>query len=162
MSSKRALWITIVKVIVMLLMSGCDGKQTEVTEFIVPAQTTSTTAKTSTQAPPAYWPTEGWRASSPEEQGMDSEKLVAMMNTIQSEDHSYNIDSITIVRNGYKVFDTTFYPFLPDSKHIIHSCTKSIVSALIGIAIEQGHIESVLQPVLDLFPERTAANLTAD
>ena len=48
------------------------------------------------------------------------------------------------------------------SKHIIHSCTKSIISALIGIAIEQGYIESVKQPVLSFFPTRTAANLDAN
>jgi hypothetical protein len=28
---------------------------------------------------PDYWPTEGWRTSTPEEQGMDSEKLVKMV-----------------------------------------------------------------------------------
>ena len=84
------------------------------------------------------------------------------MSTIQSGGPSYNIDSITIIRNGYMVFDTTFYPFKPDSKHIIHSCTKSIVSALVGIAIEQEYIENVHQPILSLFPDRTAANLSTE
>ena len=35
-------------------------------------------------------------------------------------------------------------------------------STLIGIAIDQGAIESVEQPVLDFFPERSVANLDAD
>jgi CubicO group peptidase (beta-lactamase class C family) len=85
-----------------------------------------------------------------------------MLAIIQSNRSLYSIDSMTIIRNGYMVFDATFFPFPPDSKHNLKSCTKSIVSALVGIAIEQGYIESAQQPVLDLFPERTAANLTAD
>jgi hypothetical protein len=36
------------------------------------------------------------------------------------------------------------------------------MSTLIGIAIDQGTIESVGQPVLDFFPERTVANLDAN
>jgi CubicO group peptidase (beta-lactamase class C family) len=57
------------------------------------------------------------------------------------------------------VVDAYVHPSSPDSRHIIHSCTKSIISALVGIAIDEGYIESVEQPILDFFPERTAANL---
>ena len=162
MAGKRALWMTIVTVTFVLLMMGCGGVQPELTDTVVPTQPIPTMTAVSSQAIPAYWPTEDWRTSTPEEQGIDSEDLVNMMETLLSADPSYEIDSITIIRNGYMVFDTTFYPFLPDSKHIIHSCTKSIISALIGISIDQGYIEGVRQPVLDLFPERTIANLTTD
>jgi CubicO group peptidase (beta-lactamase class C family) len=60
------------------------------------------------------------------------------------------------------VMDATVHPFQPDSKHIIHSCTKSIVSALVGIAIEEGYIRGTGQRVIDLFPSRTIANLDAN
>jgi CubicO group peptidase (beta-lactamase class C family) len=90
---------------------------------------------------------------------MDSEMLVKMFDYIDQE--NLDIHSVTVIRNGYLVADATIYPFDQGSKHIIHSATKSIMSALIGIAIEQGHIESVNQPVLDFFPGRTAANLDA-
>jgi CubicO group peptidase (beta-lactamase class C family) len=162
MTSKEVLWLIAISSIVMLLMPGCSGTHTEFSNTLSPAQQTSTNVTLSIPATPLYWPTEGWRTSTPEEQGMDSEMLVSMMDAIQSQEPPYNIDSITIIRNGYMVLDTTFYPFQPDEKHIIHSCTKSIVSALVGIAIEQGYIKSVKQPVLELFPERTAANLTAE
>lgn len=90
---------------------------------------------------------------------MDSEILVDMLVRIQEQD--YNIDSLTIIRNDYIVIDAYFYPFTKDTKHIIHSCTKSIVSALVGIAIENGYIESVDQPVLSFFPQKTADNSDA-
>jgi hypothetical protein len=74
-----------------------------------------------------YCPTEGWRTSTPEKQGIDSGKLIEMM--IKIEEMEAHFDSITIVRNGYLVTDAYFYPFEKGLKHVIHSCTKSITSA---------------------------------
>lgn len=88
---------------------------------------------------------------------MDSVMLADMMSAVREKD--YPIDSVSIIRNGYMVADATVYPFRPNSKHVIHSCTKSIVSILIGIAIEKGYIDGVGQPILNFFPEKTAANL---
>ncbi len=90
---------------------------------------------------------------------MDSAILADMLDAIR--EHQYNIDSVSVIRNGYMVLDATVYPFQPGQRHIIHSCTKSIISALVGIAIDKGYIESVEQPILDFFPERTVANLDA-
>ena len=91
---------------------------------------------------------------------MDSEMLADMLETIQEKD--FDIDSVVVVRNGYMLVDATVYPFKPGSRHIIYSCTKSVVSALIGIAIDKGYIKGVDQPILDFFPERTVANLDAN
>ena len=49
-----------------------------------------------------YWPTDGWRTSTPEEQGMESMKLLEMANAYRktnSENQKIMIDSVTIVRN---------------------------------------------------------------
>ena len=91
---------------------------------------------------------------------MDSEMLADMLETIEEQDH--DVDSVVVVRNGYMVADATIFPFEPGSRHIIYSCTKSVISALVGIAIDEGYIEGVDQLVLDFFPERTAANLDAE
>jgi CubicO group peptidase (beta-lactamase class C family) len=91
---------------------------------------------------------------------MDSQRLAEMFETVR--EREYGIDSVTVVRNGTIVADATVYPFQPGSRHIIHSCTKSIVSALIGIAIDQRHLEGLQQPILDIFPERNVAHLDAD
>jgi CubicO group peptidase (beta-lactamase class C family) len=106
---------------------------------------------------PDYWPTDGWRTSTPEAQGMDSETLAELFAKIQQED--YDIDNVTIVRHGHIVADVPIYPFKPDTRHIVFSCTKSVVSALVGMAIEQGYIEGVDQTILDIFPGHTTANL---
>jgi CubicO group peptidase (beta-lactamase class C family) len=156
--------------IVLLILVACRSGRTDATVPSIqePTATISIQAVTpkpepvvtSPDAGPDYWPTAGWRTSTPEQQGMDSETLADMLSTIQGQD--YAIDSVTVVRNGYIVADATVYPFGPDARHAIHSCTKSIVSALIGIVIEQGYIEGVDQPVLSFFPERSVANLDAE
>ena len=50
-----------------------------------------------------YWPTDGWLNATPQEQGMNEDLLTEMMDHIQAQ--SIRIDSISIVRNGYLVFD---------------------------------------------------------
>jgi CubicO group peptidase (beta-lactamase class C family) len=102
------------------------------------------------------YPSEEWQISTPEEQGMRSQRLVEMMEHVKK--NNFSIDSILIVRNGYVVLDAYFYPFLKGQKHIIHSCTKSIMSALIGIAINKGFIKNIDQPITDFFPDKAFAN----
>jgi CubicO group peptidase (beta-lactamase class C family) len=75
------------------------------------------------------------------------------------EQNGIDIHSLLIIRNGYVVTDAYFYPFAPGYLHDLASATKSFTSSLIGIAIDKGAIESVEQPVLDFFQERTVANL---
>lgn len=133
--------------IVIVLVAGC-------------ARGALTQAPAATQHAALYWPTSGWRSSTPEEQGMDSDLLSEMLGTIQEQ--NYEIDSVTIVRNGYMIADARIHPFSSTSKHNIYSCTKSVVSALIGIAIDQGYIEGLQQPVLSFFPKRAIANHDAN
>lgn len=109
---------------------------------------------------PDYWPTKGWRSASPESQGMDSNLLQNMLDKIWKED--LDIDSVLVVRNGYVVLDAYNYAGDSDRKHNIYSCTKSVMSALIGIAIDKGYIKDLNQPVLDFFPKHVAKNLGAD
>ncbi len=103
-----------------------------------------------------YYPGNIWRTSTPEAQGMDSGRLVKMLNYIQST--NLDIHSIIIIRHGYVVLEAYAAPFGRDVPHVIYSCTKSITSALIGIAIKEGYIKNTDQKVLDLLPEIKAKN----
>jgi len=102
------------------------------------------------------YPIQGWQTSTPEKQGMQSKMLAEMMEHVKK--NSFNIDSILIMRNGYVVSDVYFYPFSNKQTHHIYSCTKSIMSALIGIAIDKGYIKNVKQPITDFFPDNAFAN----
>ena len=105
-----------------------------------------------------YWPTTEWLNSTPEAQGMDSALLNQMIDYINYKE--FNLDSIIVVRNGYIVLEE--YPdpgFTEKSPHNLYSVTKSITSALIGIAIDKGYINDVDQKVIDFFPNKTILNL---
>lgn len=104
--------------------------------------------------------TDGWQTSTPEEQGMDSELLAEALDFLRGQD-DYDVHSLLIIRNGFIVTDAYFYPFTKGTIHNTFSVTKSIIATLIGIALDQGYIESVEQPVLGFFPESKVANLDA-
>ncbi len=98
-----------------------------------------------------YWPTNGWRSSTPEEQGMDSEKLATADEFITN--RLPDAFSLLVVKNGYLVFEKYYSWGSPDRYAVVHSVTKSFTSALIGIALNQGHLYSVDQKLMDFFPE---------
>lgn len=76
-----------------------------------------------------------------------------------SEFHNYvarnqsNICQMTIIQNEKTIINDTWNGYKVDDTVHTMSVTKSIVSLLIGIAIEQGLIGSVDDYVLDYFPE---------
>lgn len=112
---------------------------------------------------PDYWPTDGWRSTSPEAQGMSSVQLLAMENYIQQLSWGHLIRSVLIVRNGYIVWESYYDPaYGPNDQLNIYSCTKSVTSALIGIAIAEEHIGGVNETLLSYFPDRTIANRTVE
>ena len=88
---------------------------------------------------------------------MDSEQLARLLKYV--EEQEIEIRSVVIVRNGYVVLETYYYPFHEDSENRVCSVTKSFASALVGIAIGQGHIQGADDHVLDLFADRTIANV---
>jgi len=104
-----------------------------------------------------YYPTKGWKITAPEDQGIQSKSLLDMLENIQK--NGYNIQSISIIRNGYLVMDSYVHPFADSQKHEMFSTTKSIISALIGIAIDKGYIKGVNQTLAELFPNRKISNL---
>lgn len=107
-------------------------------------------------APETYWPTHGWRTSTPEAQGMDSEVLAQAFDYVRQ--HHVSIHSLLVVRNGYLVLDAYFYPFHEGQVHDGASMTKSVTSTLIGIVIGERKLSSVHQPALSVFPERNIRN----
>lgn len=104
-----------------------------------------------------YWPTEGWKTSSPEAQGMDSELINKMFNEINEK--QIKVHSLLIIRNGYSVTEAYFYPYKKEYRHILNSVTKSINSGLVGLAIEDGYIKSINQRVVDIFSDEPIENL---
>ncbi|SDZ38790.1 CubicO group peptidase, beta-lactamase class C family [Evansella caseinilytica] len=97
------------------------------------------------------WPTTDWQTDDLKSVGMNADKLSALEAVIRS-DYS-NINGIVVARKGFIAYEKYFHGCVPEEPHHIASVTKSIVSALIGIAIDAGYIQSADQKILDFFPE---------
>lgn len=157
-------WMSLV--VVVLALTACGGGANdaadEATTLPAAGVTTSESAPVSepAKATAVYWPTDGWRTSTPEEQGMDSAALAELIEYLDTQS-SFRIHSLLIIRNGYIVADAAFYPYPADTLHDLASVTKSFTSTLIGIAIDEGYVESVDEPVVGFFPDRMVANLDA-
>jgi len=105
-----------------------------------------------------YWPTEGWRTSTPEEQGMSSERLTEMMKFI--EENRYLVHSVVVIRNGYLVWEEYIDPIYDvNTTHLLFSVTKSFTSSLVGIAADKGYIDDISHTMVSFFPDREIANI---
>src|SRR5512146_872732 len=103
-----------------LLLAGCSNSPATVAAPPVPTSTveirlsptkapgtdapTVTPLPTSIAASEAYWPTQGWRTSTPEEQGMDAPTLARMLDVIKEQ--RIDLHSMLVIRNGYIVSET--------------------------------------------------------
>jgi CubicO group peptidase (beta-lactamase class C family) len=135
-------------------MCGCQNiKPVETVETTAMVKTTEIVPTTETAE---YFPAEGFKSSTPEAQGMDSVKLSEMFEEIHKK--NLNIHHMMIIRNGYIVTQCDFYPYSHEQLHLLNSVTKSVTSAAIGIAINEGLIASVEDSVLSYFPGQTFEN----
>jgi len=64
------------------------------------------------------------------------------------------LHSLLVSHDGELVVEEYFNGRSPERPANVKSVSKSIMSALIGIAIDQGHIESLHQPISDYYAER--------
>jgi CubicO group peptidase (beta-lactamase class C family) len=90
---------------------------------------------------PGDWPVKAWRRSAPEEQGVDSAVLSDMLQSIRQGGH--DIHSVMLIRNGYLVADAYDAPGGKNAQQEVYSCTKSVTSALLGIAMEERRIKGL-------------------
>lgn len=85
---------------------------------------------------------------------MDEQKIKGLENAIQGQ--FGNIVGLLVQKNGEREYEKCFNGFAATDAVHVYSVTKSIFSALVGIAIEKGAIKSVGQRVLEFFPEHAA------
>lgn len=95
-----------------------------------------------------YWPTREWKTARPEQKGMDGKVLEGLARAMAP----HAVRAALIVRNGSIVYERYGGGYGADSQFPVYSCTKSITSALVGIAVDKGLIQDADRPVSDFFP----------
>lgn len=117
---------------------------------------------------------DGIEVGSLAEVSMDEQILGAMVEDIKSGEFG-EVHSILIYMDEKLVFEEYFpghdyqwdgpdfhgawVDWDADRRHNVHSVGKSITSACVGIAIEQGYIESIDQPIFDYLPDHQNLNI---
>ena len=96
---------------------------------------------------------EGWEVTSLEAEGLDPSRFELLIGLIR-EDVFRKVDGIVVARHGKILVEKYFHGYGRDDPHEIRSATKSISSALVGIAIDQGHIPGVGDGLYRHFQER--------
>ncbi len=79
------------------------------------------------------------------------EKITELEKKINN-DYS-NTAGVVVLKDGKVLYDNYFNECNSTSRIHVYSVTKSIISILIGIAIDKGYIKDINQKVLDFFPD---------
>jgi len=120
-------------------------------------------SQTSYQAPASR--NDGWSTAQPDSAGVDAARLAAMTAEIRAHPE-LNVHAILIERDGKLIYEEYFdgvderwglppekISMTVETKHDLRSVTKSVVSALVGIARGEGALPSLEQPLIAWFPE---------
>src|SRR5512143_3073393 len=99
MNTKRIIHISLVTILVLVLGLGAATGWFATSGLRAPV----------TVPKPAYWPTDGWRTTTPEAAGYDSQVISDALQEMH--DKGVAIDSLMIVRDGYVALDAYFAPY---------------------------------------------------
>src|ERR671915_574204 len=113
---------------------------------------------------------DGWKTAHADSVGLDSERLARLTEALRAWPE-LGVHAILIERDGRLIYEEYFDGFderwgqplgrvsmTRETKHDLRSITKSVVSALAGIAVGTGAIKSLDQPVVERFPEYPELN----
>ena len=101
-----------------------------------------------------YWPTTDWQRTTTVRQA-ESESLESLSESIQ--ESCPKITSALAIRDGDLVYEFYGADCTQDSLHYVFSVTKSVLSAVVGVAIREGYIRNLDQRVSDFFPNHPDA-----
>lgn len=100
---------------------------------------------------------DGWAMSAPDKQGLNAALLCAMDEGIRG-GRLANVDDIVVIRHGVLVYERYYdYPhqltYDATTRHNGYSMTKSVVSLLVGIAIDRSLIRDLDAPIVTYLPD---------
>jgi CubicO group peptidase (beta-lactamase class C family) len=104
---------------------------------------------------------DGLDVGSLQDAGLNVALIGRMVEEIANETHK-NVDSVLLIKKGKLVLEEYFYQYDRDKLHQLRSATKSVVSALVGIALDKKLITSKEEKVVPFFPEYEIKNLSAE
>jgi len=101
-----------------------------------------------------YYPSETWDISHPKESGFDTKILEDALNYAEERRSS----GVIVLQKGHIIAERYWNGWNKDSHGPIYSATKAILSFLFGIALKEGHIDSLDQSITDYLVEWKNSN----
>lgn len=95
---------------------------------------------------------DGWATANSKDFGMDTKQLDRLIQDVHAQ-KLVNTHSVLISKEGKLVFESYFDGHNANIPHDLRSASKSISSAVIGIAIDEGIIESVDETLYSFIPK---------
>jgi CubicO group peptidase (beta-lactamase class C family) len=92
-----------------------------------------------------------WEVASPTSVAIDPGSLEKTVRAVTRGEAGL-LHSMILVRHGKLVLEEYFHGYDRNDLHPIQSCTKSVASLLVGIAMDRGDISSLETPVFEYFP----------
>lgn len=102
----------------------------------------------------APYPVTSWPEATPRARGMDPAPLTELVATLRAGETIPDIHGLLVIKDGYLVTEAYFDGWNADRKHTLQSVSKSVTSALVGIAVARGVLRDVEERILDFFPWR--------
>ena len=128
-----------------LLVIGCSTDRSVVTTNVAANPT-----------PPLVELRDDVASGAPEDEGLDSGFVIALTEWIR--DQRIPIFSFLISRNGRLVYELYTSSLTRDHAHYQMSATKSVVSALVGVAIDRRLISGPNAPITETLPRHLFAS----
>lgn len=91
-----------------------------------------------------------WEESTPSQHGLDSVKIGTGLAVASTQSF---IHSMLIIKDGYLVAERYYRGYQKDEPHIVRSVSKSFLSALVGVALREGFINSTETKISEYLPE---------
>jgi CubicO group peptidase (beta-lactamase class C family) len=130
----------------------------------LPAITVSTSPKARSPQPAQLVLADDWQRVSPEAAGFAPDIGTLLDDGVKSGKLA-NLHAVVVVRHGKLVLERYYagpderrgeplgmVTFAPEVKHDLRSISKSIVGLLYGIALREGKVPALDQPLVDQFP----------
>lgn len=132
-----------------LSLSACSNTPPTPAVDIPVSSAASTPAAEATPPAPAPVVDNSWKLDTPENHNMDPE-VFARLHEVLSGSTVY---AMVTAKDGVLIDEYYQDGYDETSSFDLHSCSKSFTSALVGIALEQGLIGSIDDPLSDYLPQ---------
>lgn len=98
--------------------------------------------------------------STPEAEGVPSRAIITLFDSLMALPQT-DIHSLVVLRHGKVIAETYPAPFAPEYRHTMYSCSKTFVSAAVGLAFADNRLR-LTDRVAAFFPDQLPDSVSAE